>query len=220
METFSALLAICAGNSPVTGEFPAQRPVTRIFDVFFDLRLNKQLNKQPWGWWFETPSHPLWRHCNEVDPDLRCHTHKAKTNNEWGSQLSLCNNILLHVPSDFPHCDWRCMGTPFAIILSTLLHVKLQTLFRHAMPWDVLDSWGYDEYNSDMHAHCGILRTLVPCHKFKCALNCQHHHTQIEFPWRSFHHLYIQVAIQNVPQIFRIDSCAMSDLFWKILVSL
>ena len=39
METFSALLALCAGNSPVTGEFPAQRPVTRSFDVFFDLRL-------------------------------------------------------------------------------------------------------------------------------------------------------------------------------------
>ena len=40
MEPFSALLAICAGNSPVTGEFPAQRPVTRSFDVFFDLCLN------------------------------------------------------------------------------------------------------------------------------------------------------------------------------------
>ena len=38
METFSVLLAICAGNSPVTGEFPAQRPVTRSFDVFLDLR--------------------------------------------------------------------------------------------------------------------------------------------------------------------------------------
>ena len=46
METFSALLAICAGNSPVPGEFPAQRPVTRGFDVFFDLRLNKRLSKQ------------------------------------------------------------------------------------------------------------------------------------------------------------------------------
>ena len=46
METSSALLAFCAGNSPVTGEFHAQRPVTRSFDVFFDLRLNKQLSKQ------------------------------------------------------------------------------------------------------------------------------------------------------------------------------
>ena len=55
METFSALLAICAGNSPVTGEFPAQRPVTRSFDVFFDLRLIT-------GW------------VNNIEAgDLRCH---------------------------------------------------------------------------------------------------------------------------------------------------
>ena len=64
MEPFSALLAICAGNSPVTGEFSAQRPVTRSFDAFFDLRLNKRLSKQSWGWGFETLSRPLWRHCN------------------------------------------------------------------------------------------------------------------------------------------------------------
>ena len=65
LETFSALLAICAGNSPVTGEFPTLRPVTRSFDVFFDLRLNKWLSKQWWGWWSETPSCPLWRHSND-----------------------------------------------------------------------------------------------------------------------------------------------------------
>ena len=64
METFSASLAICAGNSPVSGEFPAQRPVTRSFDVFFDLRPNKRLSKHCWGWWFETPSWSLWRQCN------------------------------------------------------------------------------------------------------------------------------------------------------------
>ena len=45
METCSALLALCAGNSPVTGEFPSQRPVTRGFDAFFDLRLTKRLSK-------------------------------------------------------------------------------------------------------------------------------------------------------------------------------
>ena len=66
METFSALLAICAGNSPVPGEFPTQRPVTRSFDVLFDLRPNKQLSKQWWGWWFGTQSCPLWRHNNAV----------------------------------------------------------------------------------------------------------------------------------------------------------
>ena len=45
METFSALLALCQWNPPVTGEFPSQRPVTRSFDVFFDLHLKKRLNK-------------------------------------------------------------------------------------------------------------------------------------------------------------------------------
>ena len=65
METFSALLALCAGNSPLTGEFPSQRPVTRSFYVFFDLRLNKRLSKQSWGWWFETPLWSFWCHCND-----------------------------------------------------------------------------------------------------------------------------------------------------------
>ena len=64
-ETFSALLAFCAGNSPVPGEFPTQRPVTRSFDVFFDPRPNKRLSKQSWAWWFETLSCSLWRHCND-----------------------------------------------------------------------------------------------------------------------------------------------------------
>ena len=64
METISVLLAICAGNSLVTGEFPTQRPTTRSFDVFFDLHPNKRLSKQWWSWWFETPSRPLWRQCN------------------------------------------------------------------------------------------------------------------------------------------------------------
>ena len=64
METFSALLAICAGNSPVPGEFPTQRPVTRSFDIYFDLRPNKRLSKQWWGLWFETQLCPLWCHRN------------------------------------------------------------------------------------------------------------------------------------------------------------
>ena len=70
--SISALLALCAGNSRVTGEFPSQRPVMWSFDVSFDLRLNKRLSKQSWSWWFETPSHSmvvfLILYCrNEVD---------------------------------------------------------------------------------------------------------------------------------------------------------
>ena len=55
---------ICEGNTPVTGEIPPQRPVTRNFDVFFDLRLNKRFSKQSRHRWSETPSRSLWHHCN------------------------------------------------------------------------------------------------------------------------------------------------------------
>ena len=66
VEIFSALLAFCAGNSPVPGEFPSQRPVTRSFDIFVHLCLDQHLNK-PWRRrWFETPSRSFWRHCNEL----------------------------------------------------------------------------------------------------------------------------------------------------------
>ena len=62
-----ALLALCAGNSPVTGEFPSQRPVTRGIGVSFDLGLNKRLSKQSRRCrWFKTPSRLLWRYC--MDP--------------------------------------------------------------------------------------------------------------------------------------------------------
>ena len=55
---------LLCGEFTGPGEFPTQRPVTRSFDVYFDLRLNKWLSKQPQGWWLETPSWSLWHHCN------------------------------------------------------------------------------------------------------------------------------------------------------------
>ena len=72
METFSVLLAICEGILPLTGEFPSQRPVTLSFDVFFHMHLNKWLNKQSWGWWFEMPSCSLWRQCNAIPSWVSC----------------------------------------------------------------------------------------------------------------------------------------------------
>ena len=76
METHSALLALCAWNSPVTGTFPSRRPVTRSLDAFFDLHLNKQLSKRSRRWWFGMPSHSLWRHCNVQD--LRSNGHRMR----------------------------------------------------------------------------------------------------------------------------------------------
>ena len=65
METFSMLLAVWKGNSPVTSEFPSIRPVMQSFDVFFDLCLNKRLSKQSRHQWYEMPLRcSLWCHCN------------------------------------------------------------------------------------------------------------------------------------------------------------
>ena len=81
METFSALLVICAGNSLLTGECLAQMPLTRSFGVFSNLRFNRQLSKL-WGrWWFETPSNPSWRHRNDTwrIPDMTNITEKGSS---------------------------------------------------------------------------------------------------------------------------------------------
>ena len=105
METFSTLLAICAGNSPVTGELPAQRPVMRSLDVFFDLRLIKWLIKQSWGWWFEMPSHPLWHHCNEL-PVKNQGTVLILRNND------MCNvHVILDHVITAPNWTMSCLGT-------------------------------------------------------------------------------------------------------------
>ena len=96
MEAYSVTLVFCAGNSSVTGDFPAQRPVTRSFDVFFDLRMNQNLSKQWRRRWFETPSHSLWRHCN--GPECQRHdklvtvigsTHSVQT--KWITSTQACN---------------------------------------------------------------------------------------------------------------------------------
>ena len=81
MEAFSGSLSICAGNSPVTGEFPSPSDV-ELFDDFFDLCLNKRLSKQLLWYWFETPSRPLWCHCSAITMTL------------WVSFIAVCEPTL------------------------------------------------------------------------------------------------------------------------------
>ena len=97
METFSALLAICAGNSPVTGEFPSQRPVTRSCGVFFDLRLNKRLCKQLLGWWFEVPLGSLLHHCNNewLDTSQICLSHESENHDRFRPSYSRILSFLV-----------------------------------------------------------------------------------------------------------------------------
>ena len=106
METFSALLTLCAGNSPATGEFPSQRPVTWSFDVFLDLRLNKRLSKQSWCWWFETPWRSLWRHCNAI-----LNSHPPNT----------VISAILVTHGVFPIGRWVCASNSKSVFLKIIL---------------------------------------------------------------------------------------------------
>ena len=105
------LLAICAWNSPVTGEFPAQRPVTRSFDAFLNLHLNKRLCKQ-WGWWFETPSRPLWRHCHVIMHQYRHAdiTHLLNSHSSSDKKVT-CNVVCIISLSAFCHMSTEYIHT-------------------------------------------------------------------------------------------------------------
>ena len=125
MEIFSALLAICAGNSPVAGEFTAPRPVTRSFDVFFGLRLNKRLRKQWWDWLPGTPSSSSWRHCNAMCWQLVCESDLIDVFVEFVfpivySLLTLCLFTLLTYLCHY--CDVIMGGMASQITSPTLVH--------------------------------------------------------------------------------------------------
>ena len=92
METFSALLALCAGNSPVTGQFPTQRPVPRSFDVFFDLRLNQRLSIQ-WSSWYQR--------CTRIE-----NTSSEKCSMFARCLVSLCLGRFYPWASCLPHWHW------------------------------------------------------------------------------------------------------------------
>ena len=120
MEAFSALLALCAGNSSVTGEFPSQMPVPWSFDVFFDLRLNKRFNKLWRRWWFETPSHSLWCHCNALEI---CSIVIKLFMISWEKKVPWNNKPLRTVSRIYKWVDMRSQSMPSSFGELTKFHV-------------------------------------------------------------------------------------------------
>ena len=130
-----------AGNSPVPGEFPTQRPVTRSFDVFFDLRLNKRLSKQSWGWWLETISRPLWRHRNGTFEN-------SLSKSYWGTVpvdgvikcshyvTSACSGVS---PRSNPHysnitwASWRLNSWQLDCLVSSLFRLTSKKISKHCI---------------------------------------------------------------------------------------
>ena len=141
MEIFSALLALCARNPPVPGEFASQRPVTRSFDVFFDLRPNKRLSKQSRGWWFETPLLLLWRHWNVTLGQLSAPMPVKWHWNAWVTFLSSTRKNKQHnvhcVYNLFMYHIWHCVCVPnatYGVIVRGIWgkHTQMPT---EPLPW-------------------------------------------------------------------------------------
>ena len=149
METFSALLALCAGNSPVPGEFLAQRPVTRSFDVYFDLRLNKRLCKQSWGWWFETLLCPLWRHSNAY---MLC--------NRW--LVFMSSSSSLHWWWNF--CLYSSLSTLYTMIKDIFLSGLANGFFAACQIWSNHDYVSLPGQSSH-RGFCSLTRRHIECWK-------------------------------------------------------
>ena len=100
------------------GEFPTQRPVTRSFDVYFDLRPNKRLSKQSWDCRFETQSRSLWRHCNGTIMD-------SKSGCLWLCHNATCYNFPVEeVPCVCSDKSWH----PLATVIADLNHANYRKL--------------------------------------------------------------------------------------------
>ena len=167
MENFSALLAFCAGNSPIPGEFPAQRPVTRNFDVFFDLRLNKRLSKLSWSWWSETPSSSLWPDRNDLTPLGEFKQDLQSRNAQFGSKsvffvpcdleiwwMTFKNNrapLLYYIKlcASFKSHMWFQTGVT---VRKRLIRIQIRQFF---VPWD-LEIWWMTLKNNRASLLCGL----------------------------------------------------------------
>ena len=134
-----------------TVKFPSQKPVTRSFNVFFDLRPNKRLSKQSWCWWFETPSCPLWRHCNMMQWQHRwhwrwqilrfIHINKVQSQHEWQMVLQwhhinatvpqiTANSTICSTACSCPQHIKHCNSALLTIVAIVLYSDTKQTLTR------------------------------------------------------------------------------------------
>ena len=107
-------------TGPLCGEFIGHRwfPRTKASDDFFDLRLNKRLSKQSWGWWFETPSRSLCRHCNEL-PQLQDLTIYAtsRSNCRCFSAVGMCITLV-------PYC-YSCFSAKWSIVYTVAIFINI-----------------------------------------------------------------------------------------------
>ena len=129
-----------------------QRPVTRSFDIYFDLRPNKRLSKQRWGWWSETPSSPLWRHCNDSRSTEIYSTHAIDSFTDAGAlaagrELTLDHNTLPKQLYIFEHnTQYVLIHTPYTRIMVFWPISNIPQWFRRFKFASIIPHFVYQQY--------------------------------------------------------------------------
>ena len=144
MKTFSALLAICAGNSPIhKGQWHGAL-------MFFICALNKLLSKQSWGWWFGTPSSSLWPHCIwssnfSVTPGV--HT-IWKRNTQQLSIRNVLNMLYISLKSEneYTHISAYVFALYFTWHTNIYMHIYIYMYIYHAYMYKCTDCFLYNQH--------------------------------------------------------------------------
>ena len=142
---FFRVTGLCAGNSPVTAEFPAQRPVMQSCEIFVDLRLNKRLSKL-WSWWFEMPLPSLWRHCNAAWQNRAADHQQPRF---WSSSPVIfcpqCHKVwAIHCPLDcLAYILNAQLSSSFQLLVASSLFINFMNAFAFQILIRVMASGWY-----------------------------------------------------------------------------
>ena len=163
----------------------------RLCEEFTDRRLNKRLSKQSWGWWFETPSRPLWHHCNETMdwPVKSISTLYGNLHSWFYMQLV---RLIICIYKMFPMCDWLCKRVPWGI--GDELDFMLSGLLCH---------------------HISI--RLPPIYTCICIYIIVTKNIRYLLwnrgVWRFFHDMYLTIEVQRIRCTYHShDSCPLTDV--------
>ena len=182
IEKFSALLALCEGNSAVTGGFSSRSPVTRSFNVFYDVRLNKQLSKHSRCRWFETPWHSLWRRCNPMiikraigapKNNIFCATffQHVSTFKHHSTSLNVSNFLFSRV--------WHrldCKSPPQSSLIREIPHYRYSSCWLNELLMKTFNLQ-YNLYNSQFNIFCVMF--FNGCCAIAILVSLQWRHTSV-----------------------------------------
>ena len=158
---------------------PHKGPVMWPWPCTKHICLNKRLIKQSWGWWFETPLRPLWRHCNVIFTP-RCVLHHIFFLQIQSSCITHESDKIPVIPMEVFGYYWINNNTEFLSCQITLIKVS-----QTKSLWKILSvcccMWSQCSWANKFGTETWIKHVLTPCVLLDMWLLCQWKHTyQVE----------------------------------------